>query len=433
MESIIKEGCSFNSVNDKIGLLEYKEAIEYYSKNWEEAKDLKNDIPIFLDTNVLLRYYSISFKKRELLKKFFNDRKEQIILSNQVQKEFVKNREGVIEEYFQDALKKLLDEFKTIINQIKSFNQKHKEIIKDFEFLETQTSEYQTNLEKSSEDLKNAIKEKRQEKTLTKFNDEILDLFSSFELIDNLTEDEIEYLKKEFDCLKKELDPQKIKNEIKKPNRAFPGMGDIQDKPDNPYGDYYLFHEMIKYSKENDKDVVLITYDTTKGDWIKENKEAHIHYIQRVYQMNKKAVFIIDANWYFEELFDTSFDSLIFEDNVATNNLLQKRKQIADLYEYMEHALIEIARILGIGVEGGIISITAQLASDGFIKPDVYSTIISLVKQIENIEEIIVIYPNPDAALHNIYSDLQNLNSIFHDLLLSMYSKPIRLSFKNEP
>lgn len=314
MSTKIDKGNSFNTVDEKIGLQEYKNAVEYYFKHFESAIKLENKIPIFLDTNVLLRFYSISFKQRELLQKFFEQRKKQIILSKQVQKEFIKNREEVIEKYFQTALGGLSQQFESeVINRVTQFREEHKEIIKDFEFLEEEMVNYKPKLEEVLEELRNEIEEKRKQNKLIKFEDATLDIFASFQQLENLTEQELNFLKEEFDSLKKGIDPQKIKAEIKKPNAAFPGMGDIQEKPKNPYGDYYLFHEMIKYSKENDKDVVFLTYDITKGDWLKTNKEPHMHYIQKVFQISNRSIFIIDANSFFETLFSTSFDSLIPE------------------------------------------------------------------------------------------------------------------------
>jgi len=316
MEFKIEKGTSFNTVDIKIGLTKYKQAIEYYFENFESAKDLKNNIPIFLDTNVLLRYYSISFKQREKLEGFFKKYKEQIVLSKQVQKEFIKNREEIIEKYFQTALGGLTQQFKEdVINRITKFEEEHNEIIKDFDFLEKEINTYKPSLEKSLENLEKAIEEKRKQNKLIKFQDETLNLFTSFQQIETLTDEEIKFLSNEFDSLSKNIDPQKIKTEIKKPNNAFPGMGDIKEKPENPYGDYLLFHEMIKYSNQTNQDIVFLTYDITKGDWLKTNKEPHIHYIQRVFEINNKSIFILDANSFFDNLFSTSFESLIPENN----------------------------------------------------------------------------------------------------------------------
>lgn len=317
MDFKIEKGNSFNTVEEKIGLPEYKEAIEYYYENFEDAFELKNNIPIFLDTNVLLRFYSISFKQRSLLNKFFTKRKKQIVLSKQVQKEFIKNREEVIEKYFQTALGGLSEQFNTeVINRITKFKQEHQEIIKDFDFLGEELTSQQKSLESVLEKLEEEIEKKRKENKKIKFQDRTLDLFASFQQLNNLDDEELDFLTSEFDGLKKNVDPSKIKAEIKKPNKAFPGMGDIQDKPENPYGDYFLFHEMIKYSNVNETDLIFLTYDTTKGDWIKSNREPHIHYIQRVFKINNKSIFIIDANSFFEKLFSTSFNSLIPEKRI---------------------------------------------------------------------------------------------------------------------
>jgi predicted nucleic acid-binding protein len=133
----IVEGKSFKSTEINVGLTTYIKSIQHYYNNFNDSIELKNDIPIFLDTNILLRYYSISFKQRELMKKFFIENKDRIYLSSQVQKEFIKNREEVIQKYFHSALESMIENLKSdIIDRNIKFKNEHKEILKDFDYVD---------------------------------------------------------------------------------------------------------------------------------------------------------------------------------------------------------------------------------------------------------------------------------------------------------
>lgn len=308
----IEEGKSFKSTEINVDLNTYKKSIEHYYSKFNDSIDLKNNIPIFLDTNILLRYYSISFKQRELMKKFFIENKNRIYLSNQVQKEFIKNREEVIQKYFHSALESMIDNLKSdIIDRNIKFKNEHKEILKDFDYVDKVIQKQIKSFEKVQIDLKKDIERLKSENKQLNFQDEFLEIISQFNQDFSLAEDEKEFLKKEFDTLKKPIDPQKIKNDIKKTNFAFPGLGDIIEKPESPYGDYYIYHEMIKCALEKKTDIIFLTYDTTKGDWLKLSKEPHIHYIIKTFEISQKAIFMLDAERFFENHLDTNFESLI--------------------------------------------------------------------------------------------------------------------------
>lgn len=313
----IVEGKSFKSTEINVDLNTYKNSIEHYYINFNDSIELKNEIPIFLDTNILLRYYSISFKQRELMKKFFIENKDRIYLSNQVQKEFIKNREEVIQKYFHSALESMIDNLKSdIIDRNIKFKNEHKEILKDFDYVDKAIQKQIKSFEKVQIDLKKDIERLKLENKQLNFQDNFLEIIAQFNQDYSLSDEEKDFLRKEYDVLKKLIDPQKLKNDIKKTNFAFPGLGDIIEKPESPYGDYYIYHEMIKCALDKGTDILFLTYDTTKGDWLKTNKEPHIHYIIKTFEITQKAIFILDAERFFEKQLDTNFESLISNNNV---------------------------------------------------------------------------------------------------------------------
>jgi len=79
MKLVTTDVC-FSSKRNPTSLLEYKECLEKYSSNFQKEVSLETDSPIFLDTKVLLRYYSISFTAREKLFEFINLHKNRIML-----------------------------------------------------------------------------------------------------------------------------------------------------------------------------------------------------------------------------------------------------------------------------------------------------------------------------------------------------------------
>jgi predicted nucleic acid-binding protein len=290
----------------------YIDSLSNYRGSIEQAIELKSKIPIFLDTNVLLRYYSVSFKSRQVLLRFFNEYKSRIFITAQVQREFIKNREDVIERYFEETLSKLKDGFKDdITNKIKSYTDKNKILLDDFKFLEDKLSKLSNEAAKTFDQLTSEIEKIKEKLPGTKYDDDLLAVVKEMNLIDNLSEEETKYLHSEYDLLKKGIEVAKVKTEITKPQRAFPGAADLLEKPDNPYGDYLIYHEIVKFMKERKSEAMFLTYDTTKGDWLKDNKEAHTHYIQTVYLATKQNLFFIDADRFFNKHLKQHFESLL--------------------------------------------------------------------------------------------------------------------------
>ena len=303
---------SFATKLKELNISSYAESIKIYLEAVENAIELKSDIPIFIDTNILLKYYSISFISRKTLFNFLKKHKKRIFITSQVQKEFVKNREDIIERFFNETLEKLEGNFKDEIkNKAQSYVERNKILFEDFPIFEKKINSLIQDIEKAQEQLEKEIADIKSRLNETKYQDEFLSLTLEMNLIDILSEEDTKFLKTEFDILKKSVDISKIKNEICKPQNAFPGMMDIKEKPENPYGDYLIFHEILKYLNDNNTDAIFLTYDTTKGDWIKENKEPHNHYIQTCYLATGKTLFFLDAERFFNKHLKRHLNSLV--------------------------------------------------------------------------------------------------------------------------
>lgn len=301
----------------------YKTSVDNYNKAKSKAFKLGGSTPIFLDTNVLLRIYSISFIARERLKKFFVDYGNKIYITNQVQKEFVKNREDVIDNFFSNVTLKLPEAFqKDVLNKIDSYLNNNKIVLKDYDSFATALEKIKTQAESLNIELTKEVEKKEKEKQTILYKDPYLEEVSKMGFLPPLGSDELDLLKRHFDNLSKELDKDKIQTDIEKPAKAFPGMGDILKKPKDPYGDFIIYHELLKYMSENDTDAIFLTYDSAKGDWMQKNKQPHLHYLENAYLNTGKCLFILDAERVLEDLLDISLKSLISNPDVIPTELL---------------------------------------------------------------------------------------------------------------
>ena len=100
-------------------------ALESYRKNFGSIKSLDGDVPIFLDTNILLQYYGMSSVDREKLISFIENYKDRLVITKQIEEEYLRNRVGVISDFF-GGLNRLWSDYekdlmKGIPNKFKSF------------------------------------------------------------------------------------------------------------------------------------------------------------------------------------------------------------------------------------------------------------------------------------------------------------------------
>lgn len=297
-----------------------QKALSLYSSNLDSASNLENEIPIFLDTNVLLDYYKISFSERDDIIKFFDQNKNRIYITKQIEKEFLKHRIDHIRSYinsvdeFVNAYKNIKGEITRLKSgEIKGFKHYTKEnqiLVNDHSELCTElinlNEEISSALSKifeesdfekrivEKEDQINEIQKKLEGKADIERDDPLLDIVTEFNIIDNLSEAEILFLKNEFDSLTKNYEAVKSDQNFNW-KYTFPGCG---DKKDDPYGDFLIYHEMIKFQCSSNKDIVFLTNDTTKNDWLLRNKlelKPYTHYIINSYAMSNQTLYIFNA------------------------------------------------------------------------------------------------------------------------------------------
>ncbi|EQK42755.1 hypothetical protein C672_1699 [[Clostridium] bifermentans ATCC 638] len=235
---------------------------EHHVKNINKSEIIENGT-IFLDTNALLNLYRLSNQNREKLFEILVNVKDRLYLSNQVGKEFYKNRKKVM--YMKSNLKpgltgELSNDIDGIINKFKNLNF---------------TSKYKDacNLVKHEQKLKDIIINNLMEmkKSVIKNIDEY-ETSSNYDIF----QDEDEILSKVVELFEgkviknmSEEELNKIYEEGKKrySKNIPPGYEDAKNKPEPEcYGDLVIWKELINFAKEKNTDILFVS-DDRKEDW----------------------------------------------------------------------------------------------------------------------------------------------------------------------
>lgn len=275
-------------------------ALRNYADNFDTYSKLEGDIPIFLDTNILLGYYGMSQKEKEKLLAFIDKEKKRIILTKQVEKEFLRNRLSVIRKDFFGPLNKIADDYdkmrKEVQGTLKSFKENKKKILsQDYPsiFQKIQEIESEINVVVNNEEIVEDIQKQVEETTTDHKNialiDKLLDKISELKTTDELLDEEVNFLREKFNHLVSKYVEQKDNVKWK---YAVPGCGETKD---DAIGDYVIYHEILKYMAENKTSAIFLTNDVEKGDWLQKDKNPHNHYIEQTYRLTENIVFIIHA------------------------------------------------------------------------------------------------------------------------------------------
>jgi len=286
-------------------------ALKNYHAKFSAAFELQKPIPIILDTNVLLAYYGMSQNEKKRFIEFLNENKERIFLTSQIEKEFLKNRKKVIEQEFLTPLNKIQPDFKTMYEDIKNkfqnfINTKKNILSNDYPSIwesllekQKQLNEILKDEEILSKSLEQAIETTKNNYKDIEFEDDLLEVCASFKITSALSDEEVKFLETQYEVLWQKY--QAVKKPEMKQQLIFPGLGDKVAKKEYPYGDFIIFHEVLKFmfcgEYGLDKtDVIFLTNEKAKGDWFHDDKLAPIiHYIERVFLLTERTLFIIHA------------------------------------------------------------------------------------------------------------------------------------------
>lgn len=277
------------------------------------------DGPIFVDTNVLLNLYRISFFEREQLLKFFQNQKERIMLCSQVCAEYLNHRhsdarsvKSSFDSLIKDADKlkqKLLDNLRSSREQIREFQRKpsithdQKDVCAHLAGLlhdmaiETEDSGMFLKVTALFGEIDKALTENKArliQGVDYEYDDPILATVSTLKALPELPDNERSQVETFYHTLLDEFDKHK-EREDEKLHHSFPGCGDRGKlrRGGAPEGDFVVFHEMLLYMTENDTDAIFITRDVTKSDWLMSNGRPFVHYIVNIYKATGHMLYIM--------------------------------------------------------------------------------------------------------------------------------------------
>lgn len=381
----ISSSFCFNSENH-LSILDVFKSFESYNLNQDKAKVLDYDVPIFLDTNVLADYYRLSFSERQQLKEILEKYKSRIHITKQVEKEFLSNRIGIIKNFNKRLKDELLSKFGSIKDEIEAlqagkvrgFNEflvdkrlnDYPELREDLKILKTKIENKSKEVYKST-DFGQQIKEQGEQirlqidKTLERSSniekkDEILAVFAQFIVTPELSNEETEFLKKHYNQLLGQYDKYKGDQNISW-KYTFPGCGESKEK-DEPLGDFIIYHEMLKFMKTEGTDVIFLTNDVTKKDWVSDNKaENYNHYIEQTFLNTGKIMYIYHA----KNVLNISYENIYSEPSKPASEYLIKENNGLPIVKNSDIILNDI--------EFDIVKriLAAQMGSDDFVS--VYS------------------------------------------------------------
>ena len=213
---------------------------EYIELNSKEKKDLWNTATFVFDTNVFLNLYRYSNKTRNQLLESFEILKTRIWMPYKVALEFCKDRYSVIDE-----ANKRFDDIETDANKLTTNWKKELRLDSndsDIEELRKYLSDWITNKRNNNYCTFNATDDEVFCRLLHLFDGKVGTPFSAEEK-SNIEQD----------------------GENRFKNKIPPGYKDNK-KPENRFGDLFIWKEIIRYAKSKKVDIIFVTHDQ-KEDW----------------------------------------------------------------------------------------------------------------------------------------------------------------------
>lgn len=298
-------------------------AYDYYERHLIELKNvISSDVILAFDTNLLLDLYKMSNTERGEFLKFMDNNAHRIIIPSQVEIEFMRHRLEKIEA-FQLQLKSLKDQAKQFVTNLKKANKtaalqlkqlSQNSLIKNdmadvIPLIETlkkyieendSSDEFKNKLDELVEPVSKALNDnidKLLPLSISELKDPILHSLCKTHILKSLSEEELIFIKDKYYRLLGEFNKHKLDGENKKHPYCFPGCGDRRKINDgfDPTGDFIIYHELLAYMRKENKDVIFLTRDIAKSDWVKVDGNPFNHYIVDVYRNTRKMLYIFNA------------------------------------------------------------------------------------------------------------------------------------------
>lgn len=298
-------------------------AYDYYSEHLTELKDvISSDVILAFDTNLLLDLYKMSNTERCEFLKFMDNNAHRIIIPSQVEIEFMRHRLEKIEA-FQVQLKNLKEQAKQFVTSLKKANKTAAsqlkqlsqnslvkndmadvipliDVLKKYIDNNDSSDEFKNKLDELVEPVSKALNDnvdKLLPLSISESKDPVLQSLCKTHILKSLSEEELIFIKDKYNHLLEDFNEHKIEGENRKLPYCFPGCGDRRKINDgfDPTGDFIIYHELLAFMIKENKDVIFLTRDIAKSDWIKTDGTPFNHYIVDVYRNTRKMLYIFNA------------------------------------------------------------------------------------------------------------------------------------------
>lgn len=296
-------------------------AHKYYKENQKDFTTVfkSQEIPIALDANVLLQLYRISSAERKVFLQFLQKNSKRIVIPSQVQTEYLRHRIAEIRKV-RKTIKVLNAEFEKFYSDFLKFKEKfgeqmsqfkNKPLVRDMQevedkidemlhfidstfpsdFVENTSPQIQEVKTKLLEGIENSLRN-----AISETEDNVLAAVSDSKLLPERTKEEILFLEEKYKELQAIYETHKQDKE-NKDLYTYPGSGDWRKEKDgfSPAGDFIIYHELMAYMRDNDIDLYFLTNDTTKGDWINNDRKPFFHYVTDTYLNTGHMMYFLDV------------------------------------------------------------------------------------------------------------------------------------------
>ena len=340
----ISDSFCFAFHNGNLGIR--MKAMKYYREHLNVKDNFwvkNNSTPIVLDTNVLLNAYFYSKQEKQQFIKFLNANHSRIYIVSQVDSEFQRKRSRYKEAYSvtlkntAKTLRNFLKEKDEIIgNFVKSLTNfkltpiirfDYSDNVQDFDSVIAILNNWERDNNAIVSSLRNDVDDRL--KTLTDSfdhdtqaindDDDLLEALSNCQFTENLQSKEKEYLSNLYASSCDVFQRMQADPDVKDVDThyTFPGRGDKNKLKEGKEaeGDFYIYHEVLKLMKALKKDVIFLTNDLAKKDWVDAETSPFEHYITNSYNLTKHVFYVVDGKTL--PLASMPFDSDVAVDDIA--------------------------------------------------------------------------------------------------------------------
>lgn len=260
----------------------------YFSATEEEIDEIWKNGVLTVDANVLLDLYRYHESTRNSLLNSLENFNGKLWLSRQAAEEFFRNRTKVIissEKTFKqatDEVETLRKNFESAVHQLKG-NRIIPADVADILLKDVTPiiDNAQNEITKATSSYPNYLK-----------NDPILDkvsrIFNGF-IGENFKDDEMGSLKEEA--------------EKRKANKIPPGYLDDDKDGDRPYGDFFLWTQILKHSKDDNTPMIFVTSERKDDWWEKISGKTtgpRRELLREFYEFSKQRVLIYQTDRFLE-------------------------------------------------------------------------------------------------------------------------------------